>query len=158
MIRIRQAATAAVLLCLLSGCGNERSPRQQVRDTLEIAAESAGDRDLDRLGGFISEDYRDAEGRDRRGLIQMVALYFRSADTLFLRKRIHTIEVVGPREAHATVVAAIADVPMTDLDLNRLSADFVRFELRFLREGKKWKLVEADWESVSLTEFLNSAE
>jgi hypothetical protein len=158
MIRFPPAAITVVLLCLSYGCGDERSPRQQVRDTLETAAEYAGDRDLDRLSEFVSEDYRDAEGRDRRALLQMVALYFRHVDTLFLRTRIRAIEIVGSKEARATVVAAIADVPFSDLDQSRLSADFVGFDLAFRREGKEWSLVDATWESVSPTEYFKPAE
>jgi len=33
--------------------------------------------------------------------------------------------------------------------------DFCRFDLTLRREGKNWKLLEANWKSVSLAEFLN---
>jgi len=155
MIHLARTAVAVVLLCWMFGCATELSPQEQVRQTLEDAENFARDRNLDQLREFVSKDYMDAEGRDRRGLTQMVALYFRNTDTLFLRTRAGAIDFVGSDEAHATVVAAIADVPIDDLDLNQLSADFVRFELTLRHEGKDWKIVEANWKSISLPEFLN---
>ena len=153
-MRLPLAATLAILSGLLCGCGSEPPPQQQVRELLERATESAGDRDLDQLREFVSKDYEDSEGRDRRAVMQMVALYLRQTETLFVRTRIRSIEIVGSGAAEATVVAAIADVPINDLNLQRLSADFLRFELSLRLEAKEWRVVRAGWESVPLTEYL----
>ena len=130
------------------------SDEQRVRSRIDEGVEAGRRGDLAALRAFISANYLDARGMDRQALLGMLALYLRGGDSLHLLARTHRVRVIEAGRVEATVLLAVADLPVEDLEsLKQVSADLLWIELVFAYEGD-WNVLTAEWREASLRDFL----
>lgn len=153
--RAPSAVLLATLLFLGAACGPER-PEDQVRKVIEEAEVAAEAGDLAALGELVSANYRDALGNDRRQALALLAYRVRVYRSVHLLVKVRTIHVAEPGAVEASVVVAAAGVPLPDPGaLDRVPADLLHFDLRFIEEERGgWKLIRAEWRKADAADFL----
>jgi hypothetical protein len=140
---------------LLAGCGKRESPEQQVRALIARAEQAAEARRAGELRGFLSEHYRDEEGRDKRALDAVIRLTVLRHESIHLLTRISGVSITGAGHARAVVHVAMAGQPLAGVgEIARLNADLHRFEIVFAQEAGEWKVVSARWRRAEPADFL----
>lgn len=149
LCRLGGATLALVLVCAVAaGCRKQRSPEDQIRETIAAIEDAVEDKDVKTVRGFIADGYRDAEEHDRQEVLAFLHVLFRRHPAIHLLTRVTTVEIAASGEAHATVLAAMASTPIKVLeDLPRVQADVNRFDLTFARTGPNaWQVTTASWQ------------
>lgn len=133
-----------VALALLTACSDRASPEQEVRaviDSMELAAE---ERDVGDLLQHLSDNYRDAEGQDRKQAALNARGYFIANQSVHLLTRIESLEFPAADEARVKLQVGMAGRGGATGQAD-LSADLHDFDLVLVREGGEWKVSYADW-------------
>ena len=148
----------AVLVALLAigACQRERAgPEAQLRALIQSAIAAAEQKRIGELRAVISEQYRDDQGQDKRSVENLLRLHFLRNERLHLFARVQSITLAPPDHAQATVLVAMAGVPMASVqDLPGVRADLHRFNIDFTYEDKQWRAVRAAWRRAEAGEFL----
>jgi hypothetical protein len=146
MKRILFLVFAATILWT-AGCGRELPPpEEQIRALVTEAREAAEARDLSGLRGLIADDYRDARGRGKADLVNILRLVFLRHQSVHLLTRVHDVRFPEPGRASLTVYVAMAGRPFPEQDIGLVRADLHRFDVT-LREaaGGRWQAVDIHW-------------
>ena len=126
-----------------------------MRASIATGIEAAERQDHASLARFVSEDYTDDRGRDRRQLLSLVRGYLSQMGPLHIFYVEKSLVIVSPGQAEVTLLVALASIPLESIaDLGKASADLGRVELVFADEGGEWKLLEVRWNQADLTDFL----
>jgi hypothetical protein len=154
-------ARLAVLFCvlLISGlvaCGGEpATPEERVRAWLWAGETAAENGRLRVLMEMISARYKDGEGRNRRGVVQLLAGHFRRHRSIHVLTRIERIAFPTQGQAQVVLYAAMAASPIEGAQsLTNMRADLQRFELDLADEDGEWKLLSAAWRPASTQDFI----
>ena len=143
------------LLLSLGGCDTADSPEQRIREMIEageLAVESGSTTDVMAL---ISNDYRDDKGRGRDQLLQLLGVYFYGHRSIHLLVQVQAIELTGEGRAKATVYAAMAGRPVSDVkSLLALHADLYRFDLNLKELEGAWLVTSSRWRQANPEDFL----
>jgi len=144
-----------VVVMLLTGCRDARtSPEEQVRTLINSATAAAEQKQIGTLRDLISERYADDQGQNKRAIEALLRLHFLRNENLHLYAHIQSVTLPQPDRAQATVLVAMAGVPMVSAqDLIAVRADLYRFEIEFAREDKTWRVQRAAWRRAELGEF-----
>ena len=137
----------ALLTVFVTGCSRDRTPpEEQVRALVAEAREAAEARDLSALRAMISDDYRDAQGREKSDLVNILRLIFLRQQSVHLLTRITDLEFPEPERATLTVFVAMAGRPFPEQDIGLVRADVHRFDVT-LRDagGGRWRAQEVQW-------------
>ena len=145
-----------LLVLLLPGCRGERTtPEAEVRAQISSAVSAAEQKNIGTLKDLISEKYADEQGQNKRAAERLLQLHFLRNQTVHLYAHIQSVRLPRPDHAQATVLVAMAGVPIASAqDLPLLRADLHRFEIDFVREGKIWRVQRAAWQRAEPGEFL----
>jgi len=145
-----------VLAMLLPGCRGERaSPEAEVRALINSAVTAAEQKSIGTLKDMVSEKYADEQGQNKRAIENLLRLHFLRNETVHLYARTQSVTLPQPDRAQATVLVAMAGVPIASAqELPLLRADLHRFEIDFARENKTWRVRRAAWRRAELGEFL----
>jgi hypothetical protein len=145
-----------VVVVLLTGCrGARTSPEEQVRALIQSATAAAEQKQIGALRDLISERYADDQGQNKRAIEALLRLHFLRNENLHLYAHIKSVTLPHPDRAQATVLVAMAGVPMVSAqDLPSVRADLHHFEIEFAREDKTWRVQRAAWRRAELSEFL----
>lgn len=158
MRRLLSATRSVVLLVALltAGCGDEpESPEAQVRAQIARAVEAAEARDSGALRAMVSDRYSDADGRDKRAVEAILRLHFLRNQSVHLYTRVQSVTVSRPDRAEASVLVAMAGVPITsEVELPALRADLHRFDIDFALEDGSWRVQRAAWSRAELGELV----
>jgi hypothetical protein len=144
------------LALLLVSCGGEETPEDRVRSYIDQVVESAEARSWRSFKDYVADDYKDAHGLRKDEVLAIVARYILANQHIHILKRIASIRIDDPSNAHAVVYAAIAGQPMSGAqDLVNIRADIYRFEIG-LRTGEDgvFRAVSAEWRPVSPEQYL----
>ena len=136
-----------LLALVLSGCGRELPPpEERIRALVSEAREAAEARDLSALRNLIADDYRDAQGREKGDLVNILRVLFLRDQSVHLLTRVGEIGFPEPGLATVTVYVAMAGRPFPEQDIGLLRADLHRFDftLRETRSGD-WQAVDIVW-------------
>ena len=143
-----------VLGLLLSACGPPQSAEEQIRAGLDQLETAAQERDAGVLLDWISDDYYDSQGRDKKALRAIVRIHLLRNHHLYLHKIIKQIDVAESR-ATVTVLVAAAGEPIDGVDsLVNLQAELLRFDLELTQDGDEWRLSAAKWRRIPAHHFL----
>jgi hypothetical protein len=149
-------ALAAAVACLLAGSCGRPSEEARIREFLERAATLAEKRDVDGLAGLFAADYRDFEGRDKAGTVQLVTDHlarYRGVVVHVLGVHPGTIGADG-RADIACEVSLSHGAAQFLRKLLRLGNEYYRFRFDLRKDGAgKWRFVYAEWESIALTDL-----
>jgi hypothetical protein len=153
----RRAALALAAALLLGGCrGAPDDPEAQVRALVRDAVAAAERKDVGALRAMVSERYADDQGQDKRAVEALLRLHFLRNQSIHLYTRIRSVELAPPDRAQASVLVAMAGVPIaSEEQLPGVRADLHRFELELAREDGAWRVQRAAWRRTEPGEFLN---
>lgn len=153
--RLARALVLAALVLTLAGCGDD-SAEARLRQVIAQAEQTVETRDLAGLAAFVSRDYRDEQGLDKRGIVRVLIGYLLRHRNIHLFSRIQAIDWQDDqRHAQVMLLVAMADVPVDSMQtLRSLRADLHRFELRFIDGADGWQLTSARWRRARLDEIL----
>lgn len=155
-LRLLTGLLGLVIAMLLPGCRGERaSPEAEVRALINSAVTAAEQKSIGTLKDSISEKYADDQGQNKRAVEGLLRLHFLRNETVHLYVHIQSVTLPQPERAQATVLVAMAGVPIASAqELPLLRADLHRFEIDFVRENKTWRVQRAAWRRAELGEFL----
>lgn len=145
---------AIALLCLLAvGCSAKSTPEARVRERIAAAVQAAEAGDAARLRSFISADYRDDAGRDRRALDGLLRIYLLQHRPLYLYTQVARVVFAEADRAHVSVYAAMAGRRIVDAaELGEARAGLYRFDLTLALEHGEWRVRTATWRSADLSD------
>ena len=142
------------LLLLLTGCAEDESPEQQIRDTVDAAADAVERRALTEVKALISPGYQDREQRSRRDLTQLLAGYFFRHKSIHLLTQINRIRFPQPEQAEVLLFVAMAGRPIEDVaQLTAFRARLYRIDLQMVREDGEWLVNSGRWRPADSSDF-----
>lgn len=144
------------LALLLVGCGGEETPEDRVRSYIDQVVESAEARSWRSFKDYVADDYKDAHGLRKDEVLAIVARYILANHRIHILKRIASVRIDDPSNAHAVVYAAMAGQPVSGpQDLVNIRADIYRFEID-LQTGEDgvFRTINGDWRPVGPEQYL----
>lgn len=135
---------AALLpLALLTACGPDDSPEQQVRSVIQQMEHAAEERDTSAMIALLSPEYRDAHGNGPEEVRRIVRGYFLVNQSIRLLSRVQELTFPHPDEARVTVVVAMVGREAEAAGVWPLTADLETFDLVLRRESTDWRITWA---------------
>ncbi len=127
----RGLIVVAACMPLLALSCRSSSPEQRVRQLLTDLETAFEDRQLAPFTEALSTGYEDERG-DRAHALARLAAFFREHPRLYVFARIKTLRSTSPSTVEATVLAAVAMLPIGNLErLRELDADLHELVLTF---------------------------
>ncbi len=156
-MRASSLSLLLALLTVLSACaGPDATPEQQIRAVLGEIERASRAGEVGVLKDFISEHYRDRQGRTRQDLHSVIRYQYLRHKSVYLLTRIEDLELQPPVRARLVVLGAMASAPILDPGALRAArADVYRFDLELADEGGgEWRVVSAAWRPAGIDDFL----
>lgn len=138
VLRILLAASVG----LLAACGAS-DPDAEVRALLTSAEQAAEARDTGFFRAVIATAYRDAAGRDRDQVVNLIRGSFVANQKIEVVSRIDSIELEGADAARVVLHAGLVGQRAGARMLGGLDADLYRFELELVNDGGEWQIIGA---------------
>ena len=147
---------SACLVTLLSACGDDVSPEDQVRQFLAEAVLAGEARDVLALRGLVSPSYSDKRGRDKRAVVALATAYFLRKKNIHLFTKINNIHFLAEKQANVELYVAMSGSSITGSEtLLDFRASLYQFDLELMHESDEWLLHKASWRRVNADELLN---
>jgi len=146
---LRLAVGAAIACCAVTaGCGAPETPEARVRAVVAAGERAAEERDPGDLMELVAPEFKDAEGRDRTELEQLLRGYFVTHQSVQLLTRVEEVEF--PYRDYARVRLTVGTLgretaAATTFDV---AADVNVVLLEFKLEDDAWRVVRAEWRSI----------
>jgi hypothetical protein len=138
--------SAALVACLLVGCGSSKDPVQQRLAQLEEAAES---RDAAAFGEGLSPAFRGG-GLDRAGAVAELRRYFALYESVALEVYgVESDRTAGRASVRCVVTFSGRGKAFGGLDKLLPPEAAYRFSLEMADEGGTWLVGSASWEIVA---------
>jgi len=139
-------AILALVCFALAGCGDPPGdPESEIGLMIDAAASAAQAGDLETLQAFVSPDYADEEGRDRRAagfLLRSLLGRYRNVLVSVSNLRIQLISSeLATADMTVSLLARDSGRPV----LTGIDADRIPLRLALRREGGEWRVTRADW-------------
>ena len=137
--------TALLLALVLTGCGRESSPEDELRAVVAEAEAAAEARDATALSGLVADDYRDVRGNGVDEIRRYVRGYLIAHQSVHLLVRIEEIELKATDLARLRATVGMVGREAEGAAAWDLAADVYEFDLTLAREAGDWKVTRADW-------------
>ena len=137
--------TALLLALVLTGCGRESSPEDELRAVVAEAEAAAEARDASALSGLVADDYRDVRGNGVDEIRRYVRGYLIAHQSVHLLVRIEEIELKATDLARLRATVGMVGREAEGAAAWDLAADVYEFDLTLAREAGDWKVTRADW-------------
>ena len=137
--------TALLLALVLTGCGRESSPEDELRAVVAEAEAAAEARDASALSGLVADDYRDVRGNGVDEIRRYVRGYLIAHQSVHLLVRIEEIELKATDLARLRATVGMVGREAEGAAAWDLAADVYEFDLTLAREAGYWKVTRADW-------------
>lgn len=126
-----------------------------MRALIERAEQAAENKEGRVLRGFVSDAYRDVDGRDRRSVDGILRVVLLRHEAIHLLTRVSDIAFPETGHARAVVYVAMAGRPIAGpAQLASLRASLYRFELDLADEDGAWRVVSAAWRRAEPADFV----
>lgn len=147
----RPIHSAILILLLATACSNPPdSPEAQIRALIGRAEQAAEARDAEALRELLTENYRDASGRNAAETERLLQLYFFRNRQVRLLLDIESIELVYRDFARVQLVAGMAGDDGGLLP----RAGAWRFALELTRDAGEWRVSRAEWQRANAGNLL----
>jgi hypothetical protein len=141
----------ALVLGLLSGAACSGTPDDPIEELQAELVAAAEDRDAERFGARLSEDFRGPRSLARADALASLRRYFAAYESVDLE--VFGVEV--ERDGNAAHVTCVVELSGRARQLGGLQGllppeAVYRFDLEVADENGVWRVGEAAWEAVSL--------
>jgi hypothetical protein len=144
-----------VAAVLAAACTPSATPEQRVREFLGRAEKAVENSDMRTLRGYVSQQYSDADGRDRRAIDAILRIQVLRHESIHLLTRIERIEFPEPSRAEVDIYVAMAGRPIADASqLAAFRANVYRFQLTLMDEDSEWRVLHAQWQTAEPTDLI----
>lgn len=138
--------TLAVLSGLMLGAGCQRPPDETlIRETLAAMSRSLEAKDAGEFLEPVADDYHDRDGRDRRGLRQLLAAYFLRHQEIGVFITDIGVEF---RDGGTALARLHARVSGAEGMLTDRHGGLYRVQTHWRKKGDDWQLIYAEWEPL----------
>jgi hypothetical protein len=160
---MRGSLTVAVVIgatlasAVNAGCRARRlTPEQQIRQSLSQLEEAVEEKDLDEVGRYLAEGFRDSQANDRQAVMNLIRLQFVRYPSIHLLTRVPAVDVSAEGTARATLFAAMAGLAMPDTTVfAQVGAELYRFDLDLVSAGgDRWQVKGATWAPARPDDFV----
>ncbi|GFE78654.1 hypothetical protein GCM10011487_06540 [Steroidobacter agaridevorans] len=138
--RIVHRSLVFLTFATLGACGDKGSPEQQVRTVIEQMEQAAEDRDAGGLKAYLSDDYRDANGRGAEEAARYARGYFIANQSIHLLTRIEELTFPTEDEARAQVLVGMMGRDAAATNDWELAGELRAFKIALRREDGEWKV------------------
>ncbi|MDW7772069.1 MAG: hypothetical protein SCH71_04175 [Desulfobulbaceae bacterium] len=153
-IRILLSVFVFVFFFLVSGCGPDDSPEEQIRLFIKAGEEAAEARDAGALKKLIAENYEDAHRRTRRDITALAGRYFLANKNIHIFTRVGKLLFSEKDTAELQLYVAMTGRNAADSNaLLNMQADLYLFDLLLVWVNKEWRLMSADWRPAGREDF-----
>lgn len=152
-VSMRLLLVAALLVTV--ACAKPANPEQGVREFLSRAEQAAENKDVRSLRGYVSQQYSDADGRDRRAIEAILRIQVLAHESIHLLTRIERIQFAAPGRADVDIYAAMAGRPIVDAAaLAAIRANVYRIQLTLVDEDSEWRVLHAQWQLAQPSDLI----
>ena len=140
------------LLAVLSACSSDPdNPEQQIREMISAGEEAVEARSIMTVLDYITNDYQDKHGRQKKDIQRLVAGYILRNKSIHLLTRVQDI-ALNEDETQADVIlyVGMAGVPVASPGQR---ADLYRFDLSLTLEEDEWRVSAGSWHQARLEDF-----
>ena len=144
------------LLAVLSACsGDPESPEEQIREMLSAGEEVVEARSILKALEFVSNDYKDKHGRQKKDIQRLIAGYILRNKSIHLLTRVQQVALNEDKtQADVILYVGMAGVPVTSADqLMLVRADLYRFDLSVKLMDGDWRVSAGSWQQARLADF-----
>jgi hypothetical protein len=143
-----------LLFGLLSGCSSDtRTPEEQLQDRIEQGRLLAEQRDTSGMLEMTTEAFVGPRGMNRMALRQFLARFFLIYKSPHVLVHTKSLSVHGS-EGNVTLLVAVANVPLQDVNLADVRARFLQLEFEFVLRDEDWQVSVANWRNASWQDFV----
>ena len=136
-------------------CSGPADPEAEVRQTMKTIQAAAATGKVSILKEHVSQSYKDAGGRDRQALNQLLTLHYMRHRSHHVFSVVREVVMDGPEDAHVTALAALAGQRVNaPSDLANMSANLFRFRFTLRKEDGDWRCIRTTWERALAADFL----
>jgi len=144
------------LLFLLSSCSDQKTPESIADEFIDRCEETIEKRQLRKLRHLISDDYHDAQGRNKQDIAAIGGGYVLRNKKIHIYSRLASAASNGD-QIEATILTAIAGSPINNTSmLPSLNADMYWFEVKLVEEDGDWLIADASWRQAMLDDFIEN--
>jgi hypothetical protein len=129
---------------LLSACGPQNAPEEEIRALVDLAEAAAEERDSSALRALVADDYADPQGRSAVDVRNYLHGYLIAHPSIRLITRIDSIQLEGTELARVAVtVGMVGREAGGDADW-ALAGDIYRLDVRLARDDDgDWRVIRA---------------
>jgi hypothetical protein len=128
---------------LLSACGPQNAPEEEIRALVDLAEAAAEERDSSALRALVADDYADPQGRSAADVRNYLHGYLIAHPSIRLITRIDSIQLEGNELARVAVTVGMLGRE-ADTDSNwDFAGEVHRLDLRLAREDDEWRVIRA---------------
>lgn len=154
--RLVRAIGLCGLIAALACGGETKSPEEQIRDAIASLERALEEGDVSAFKAFVSEQYEDPMGHDKRSLAAYVTFHVMRNANRHVITRVRSIDLREPELAAVVIVAGISGTDVSAPEhLVGLHADVYKIDLDLEHVGDgDWRLVWAQWRRTPATDLL----
>ena len=144
------------VLAVLPACsGDPESPEEQIREMLSAGEEVVEARSILKALEFVSDDYQDKRGRQKKDIQRLIAGYILRNKSIHLLTRVQQVALSEDKaQADVILYVSMAGVPVTSADqLMLVRADLYRFDLSVKLKDGDWRVTAGSWQQARLVDF-----
>jgi hypothetical protein len=146
-----------ILFLLLSSCSSDPvlSKEQILRNSINEIETRFEARRLGDIVEYVSEDYKDENGRKLADVKRVIQLQLMRHKKLFIISKIGDIQWQGDEKAIVQITAAMTGQEVEDIGiLPSIRADIVNFTVEFVKQEEVFKIKAATWTWAQPSDFL----
>jgi hypothetical protein len=142
-----------ILAIFLTSCQKTDDTRN-IKDTLATIVRLTENKDKDEILSYLSDDYRDFQKRGINQTAELIDYYFQHYRGIVIHLLDVSVSIIaGEAEVEADVL--LSSGPLEALrKLVGFAGSFYRFNFKFSRQDRKWKINYSSWQEIDSKSLL----
>lgn len=143
------AVVLAWIVLLSECCGKKKTPGDEVAEKTEEMAGLAEKENLEGISLLLAAEYQDADGRERRETLEMMADIFERSSGIVIHVLNMETRTAGSGNAIVEVETLISQgAAMALRRLAKMTGRYYLFTIQWKQVQEEWRVVWAKWEEI----------